>query len=243
MASKLAGWKSRTLSLAGRITLTKSVLCSIPVHSMSSVKLPESTLNRLDRVARDFVWGSTAEKRKQHLLCWDKVCKPKEEGGLGIRKTSLMNIALLAKVGWRVLHDNNSLWSRVLRSKYLIGDIHDTAWLKGKSTWSSTWRSVALGIRDVILPGHKWVLGDGLRVSFWTDKWLMGNLLKDEVVADVPEAILSLKASEMWIPGVGWDIHKLAPYVSDATRLELAAVVVDKVSGRQDRMSWGDAGW
>ena len=37
VSSKLAGWKRRFLSLAGRITLTKSVLSSIPVHTMSSL--------------------------------------------------------------------------------------------------------------------------------------------------------------------------------------------------------------
>lgn len=42
--SRLAGWKSRCLSLAGRITLTKSVVCAIPIHIMSTIKLPASTL-------------------------------------------------------------------------------------------------------------------------------------------------------------------------------------------------------
>ncbi|CAA7014435.1 unnamed protein product [Microthlaspi erraticum] len=99
VSSKLAGWKGRLLSLAGRITLTKVVLGSIPVHTMSSIKLPESTMRRLDRLSQNFVWGSTAEKRKQHLVGWDKVCSPKTEGDLGIRKVNIMNKALVAKVG------------------------------------------------------------------------------------------------------------------------------------------------
>lgn len=60
--SILAGWKSRTLSLAGRITLTKAVLSSILVHSMSSIMLPVSILQRLDKVSRSFLWGSTPER-------------------------------------------------------------------------------------------------------------------------------------------------------------------------------------
>ena len=55
VSSKLAGWKSRFLSLAGRITLTKSVLTSIPVHTMSTISLPISTLNQLDKIARGFI--------------------------------------------------------------------------------------------------------------------------------------------------------------------------------------------
>lgn len=97
--SRLAGWKKHVLSLAGRATLTKAVLSSLPVHSMSSVMMPKSTLASLDKLARSFLWGSTDEKRKQHLVSWEKVCTPKNEGCLGIRSSVNMNTALIAKVG------------------------------------------------------------------------------------------------------------------------------------------------
>ena len=100
VASRLAGWKKQTLSLAGRVTLTKSVLSSIPVHTMSTISMPVGILEKLDSLARSFVWGSG-----QHLVSWDKICKPKAAGGLGIRVSRDMNKALLAKVGWCLLHD------------------------------------------------------------------------------------------------------------------------------------------
>lgn len=125
VSSRLAGWKGRVLSFDGRLTLTKAVLSSIPVHSMSTILLPASTLANLDKVSRSFLWGSTSEKRKQHLVAWKKVCLPKCEGGLGIRASKEMNKALIAKVGWRLLHDQVSLWARVVPSKYKVGDIHD----------------------------------------------------------------------------------------------------------------------
>lgn len=117
VSSRLAGWKGRCLSFAGRLTLTKGVLSSIPVHTMNIISLPQSILGKLDKVSRSFLWGSSPEKRRQHLLSWNKICRPKREGGLGIRKTADMNKALLAKVGWRLLHNKDSLWARVLRSK------------------------------------------------------------------------------------------------------------------------------
>lgn len=100
VASRLSGWKKQTLSLAGRLTMTKAVLSSMPVHLMSTIILPVSTLEKLDSLSRSFVWGSG-----QHLVSWEKVCKPKTEGGLGIRKSRDMNRALIAKVGWRLLYD------------------------------------------------------------------------------------------------------------------------------------------
>lgn len=68
VSSRLAGWRSQTLSLAGRLTLTKSVLSSIPVHTMSIISLPKSTLDELDKISRPFLWGSSSTRRKQHLL-------------------------------------------------------------------------------------------------------------------------------------------------------------------------------
>lgn len=37
---KLAGWKSKTLSLAGRATLIQSALSTIPLYTMQTTKLP-----------------------------------------------------------------------------------------------------------------------------------------------------------------------------------------------------------
>lgn len=165
VASRLAGWKKQTLSLAGRVTLTKAVLSSIPVHTMSTICLPVGTLEKLDSLSRSFVWGSG-----QHLVSWDKICRPKTDGGLGIRVSRDMNKALIAKVGWRLIHDRESLWARILRSKYVVGDIHDPTWMVAGKKVSSTWRSVVLGIREVIVVGHNWVIGNGRQIKFWTDK-------------------------------------------------------------------------
>lgn len=153
VSSRLSGWKSTTLSLAGRLTLTKAVISSIPVHSMSTILMPTSTLDKLDRLSRSFLWGSTVEKKKQHLVFWKRVCRPKAEGGLGLRKAKEMNRSLLAKVGWRLLNNVDSLWARVIRSKYKVGEVHKSGWLTPKSSWSSTWRSVGVGLRKVVLPG------------------------------------------------------------------------------------------
>ncbi|CAA7040436.1 unnamed protein product [Microthlaspi erraticum] len=165
-------------------------------------------MKSLDRVSRDFVWGSIVEKRKQHLIGWEKLCRPKTEGGLGIHKSSLMN-----KVFCEII----------------------------KGSWSSTWRSVTLAIKDVILPGHGWVIGDGKRINFWTDKWLMGTSLCDLTVSEIPLEVLSMKAGDLWTHGLGWDFQRITPYVSVETKLEMAAVVVNSDSGRPDTISWGEA--
>lgn len=121
VSSRLSGWKGRFLSFARRVTLTKAVLSSIPVHTMSTIILPKSMLDSLDRLARSFLWGSSPDKRKHHLIDWDQVCRTKSEGGLGVRSSKAMNIALVSKLGWRLLNDRGSLWARFLQQKYKVG--------------------------------------------------------------------------------------------------------------------------
>lgn len=190
---------------------------------MSTISLPQHTLEQLDRISRDFVWGSTPEKRRQHLIAWDRVCLPKCEGGLGIRKATQMNKALLSKLGWRLLNEKESLWARILRNKYSIGDTHNISWLKPKGTWSSTWRSVGMGLREVTLPGLSWVLGNGSHIRFWIDKWLTDKPLCELVTAHLPNGYEALRVKDLWVDGLGWDLSRIEPYVSVNMRLQLAS--------------------
>lgn len=197
VSSKLAGWKKKFLSLAGRITLTKFVLSSIPVHTMSTIALPTSTLDQIDKIARYFIWGSSEGNRKQHLVAWESVCKPKREGGLGVRSAKEMNLALLAKLGWRLLNSQDGLWVKILRNKFRVGDLYDPSWLIVQGVWSPTWRSLTLGIREVVVPGAGWVLGDGRRVCFWKYKWLLNEPLQESSMAAILAEILEAKARDL----------------------------------------------
>ena len=98
--SKLSGWKAKFLSFAGRTVLIKSIMAAIPNHVMQGVALRSHLCEKLDKINRDFLWGSSTEKKKLHLVGWSKVIKPKEEGGLGIQAAQAKNIALLAKLNW-----------------------------------------------------------------------------------------------------------------------------------------------
>lgn len=42
----------------------------------------------------------------------------RSDGGLGIRSMGDMNLALVGKLGWRFIIDDDALWAKVLRSKY-----------------------------------------------------------------------------------------------------------------------------
>ena len=117
MRRRLALWKSQYISKGGRITLIKSTMGSMPVYQMSLFRMPMSVARRLEKLQRDFLWGGLME-RKTHLVKWGVVCGDKENGGLGIRKFTIMNKALLGKWTWRFASDKEALWKHVLEAKY-----------------------------------------------------------------------------------------------------------------------------
>ncbi|KAK0606978.1 hypothetical protein LWI29_007229 [Acer saccharum] len=167
---RLATWKSASLSFVGRCTLIKSVTAAIPVYAMQSIKLPSKISTSLDKINRDFLWGNSVDRKKVHLVKWDTVYLPKNLGGLGIKKMKVMNQALLAKVGWRLMQNNTSLWGRLLKDKYLKGgNMFDYGNLKSNNC-SSTWRGILFGAK-LLLDGMKWRVGNGNRINLWVDDW------------------------------------------------------------------------
>ncbi|KAK4713769.1 hypothetical protein R3W88_019676 [Solanum pinnatisectum] len=79
---RLAGWKTKFLNLTRRIVFAKVTLNDISFHVMQYIKLPTKIIDTISKVQRDFVWGTTAEKRKIHLLQWECITNTKCMGGL-----------------------------------------------------------------------------------------------------------------------------------------------------------------
>uniref|UniRef100_A0A2N9GFF2 BED-type domain-containing protein n=1 Tax=Fagus sylvatica TaxID=28930 RepID=A0A2N9GFF2_FAGSY len=87
-----------------------------------------------------------------HMVGWGKICKPKGEEGLGIYATKPRNKALLAKLNWRLLDENDSLWARTIRAKYWPnGPISDCS-LRQRNG-SNNWRGLKVGHEGPLTPG------------------------------------------------------------------------------------------
>ncbi|RVX06522.1 Protein SWEETIE [Vitis vinifera] len=121
-------------------------LSHIPSYFLSLFKIPSSIASKIEKLQRDFLWSGAGEGKKDHLIRWDVVSRPKELGGLGFGKTSLRNIALLGKWLWRFPRERSGLWHKVIAS--IMGHIL----MDGTPTW---W-----------LDGHTDVLGRFKRVVF-----------------------------------------------------------------------------
>lgn len=53
--AKLSGWKSRSLSVAGRLMLINFVTSAMPTHLMQCTLLPAKICHELDKINRDFL--------------------------------------------------------------------------------------------------------------------------------------------------------------------------------------------
>ena len=66
--SRLANWKANLISFAGQLVLTQAVTTTIPNYVMQCVALPVKILNSVDRLSRNFLWGSSERKKKKFNL-------------------------------------------------------------------------------------------------------------------------------------------------------------------------------
>ena len=64
---------------------------------MSIFTTPANIAHQLEKIIRDFLWNSNKSGNGPHWVNWDEVCRPKQEGGLGIRPLRAMNKALQTK--------------------------------------------------------------------------------------------------------------------------------------------------
>ena len=105
---KIARWKGKLLSNAGREILIKVVAQVTPTYTTSVFKLPTSLCKDLNSLMGSFWWGQKERERKMAWVSWEKLCTPKAEGSMGFRELKAFNLALLAKQGWRILKNLNS---------------------------------------------------------------------------------------------------------------------------------------
>ena len=164
---KIAGWKANLLSMVGRMVLVQASSSAIPSYVMHYTFLPNKILDGIDRVNRNFLWGSNDHARKMHWVNWDVVTKPKEAGGLGLQSAKGRNTALLANLNWRFHLEKSSMWAKVLKFKYCTQqriNSRNAARLPSSSTWKGLKKE-----EDIFRQGIKWLLGYNSSLSFWKD--------------------------------------------------------------------------
>lgn len=179
----LFGWKARLLSTRGRLVLVNVVLSNLAVYFMSSILVPKTVLEELNRRRRSFLWTDEEVCHgSQCLISWEHVCQAKEYDGLGVRSLADQNHSLLLKFLHK-LHDPELLpWKTWFLN-------HASGALSGHQGDSYIGRII-----QEELPLYRAltivVVGDGRTTSFWSDRWMLNTTLAETYPALFSHCIL-----------------------------------------------------
>ena len=152
-------------------------------------------------------------------MAWERVCMPKQLGGLGILNLRLMNHALRARWLWLSRTDSSKPWSEF--------DIQ-----------------VPRVVRQLFEVATTSIVGDRASTFFWLDKWLPGGRVKEltpNLFLKVPKSAHSSRLVREGLAG-GWleDIPPDLNALEIAELMALAAEVADfaLTDGVVDEFRW-----
>jgi mannosylglycoprotein endo-beta-mannosidase len=89
------------LNYGGKLQMVNSVLASLPIFYMSCFDVPVTIKDQVIKYMRHCLWrkrNAEVQAKGSALISWNKVCKPKKQGGLGVLNLEIQNKALLLKI-------------------------------------------------------------------------------------------------------------------------------------------------
>jgi hypothetical protein len=177
ITARIDSWLVRHLSFAGRLQLISSVLFSLQVFWARVFILPKKIIRLLEQKFNRFLWcgGDSNAKAK---VAWEKVCVPKREGGLGLKRLEIWNQAAMLNHIWNLFVQAGSLWVAWVEAN----------WLKGKSFWqvsiphscSWSWKKL-LKLRELAKNFIQFKVGDGSQIFLWYDHWHPDGCLFEKI--------------------------------------------------------------
>jgi len=128
---------------------------AIPLHQIIVLGLNKRILRQIQKIARSFLWVGRGEAKGGHChVNWERVCRPKYLGGLGVPDLARTATSLRTRWIWRMRTDQLRPWRGLdLRFSDKELQVFDA---------STTMR-----------------VGDGASALFWLDRWLDGRTIEE----------------------------------------------------------------
>ena len=101
------------------MVLIKAVLHALPIYFMATSRISNTVLQKLNGIISRFFWGKVDCPRYLAYVAWDKMCRPKEEGGMGFKNLKAMNEVMITKLLWKLASRTDSQWAMLAKAKYL----------------------------------------------------------------------------------------------------------------------------
>lgn len=107
----ISTWKTRWLSLSGRLLLIRIVLSGIPNYFMSILKAPARVIHQIEKLIRGFLWrDNMSEENKISLISIQEMTHDKGGGDVGLHDLSKRNIAFGGKLVWQMVSKPDTKW-------------------------------------------------------------------------------------------------------------------------------------
>ncbi|KAL0281816.1 UNVERIFIED_CONTAM: Retrovirus-related Pol polyprotein from type-2 retrotransposable element R2DM [Sesamum radiatum] len=228
--ARIKGWEGVMLSFAGRVQLIKSVLSALQVYWAMAFILPKHIIKEIEKRLRNFLWKGNLDTGYAKVS-WQQVCRPVNEGGLGIRDIHSLNKGLMSRHLWRIIsHDSNSIWvSWIFHYRLQNSSVWTIRTRKG--TWG--WRKL-IRLRDALRPHVVYQIGDGTSFSLWHDPWHpRGPLLPQFPLGPRHTFIPSSAPLSTVISEDTWSW----PHITDMESIDITHDL-PTIHGGQDRILW-----
>lgn len=162
--------------------------------------------------------------------------KERPKGGLGIRKTCVINQALNAKLTWRLIHEKDALWAKTIYAKYEFDDV-DLVQSIGKKALASgeLWKK---GLTSISRKGTIWVPHDGQSIKVWQNNWLGNSSLRSLVQGPLPRDCDSVTISDLWTLSEGWNIRSLGMDLLDHIKNIIRVVPMQGYDHKPNQRDW-----
>ncbi|KAL3691868.1 hypothetical protein R1sor_005519 [Riccia sorocarpa] len=116
LTKKVNFWANRMLSWEGRCTVLKHALSMIPNYYLMTLGLTTNGYKKLDRICWRFLWGRNRDGNfKIPLVSWERVCRDKKEGGLGLTTFKDQSNVLKMRLATRILDEDPAEWAELAR--------------------------------------------------------------------------------------------------------------------------------
>jgi hypothetical protein len=155
------------LDYGGKLLMVKSVLSSLPIFFMCCLDIPFSIKKQIVKYMRHCLWrkkNNEVQSRGPTLVAWEKICRPKNQGGLGVLDLTTQNEVLLLKNLHKCFNRHDIPWVKLVWSSY-----YSNGQIPGNHMEGSFWWKAHLKLLDKFKGISRCNIGDGKSAYLWTD--------------------------------------------------------------------------
>ena len=158
--TQLHNWKVKMLSMMRRIQLVNFVVGGLLNYSSRIYERTNYFIKDMKMLIRNFIWSASINDKGLVTMKWNKMCRPKQEGGLRIINLNLSNQAVMLKLAWEFKFEK-SIWANIMRKIFFKSTGSLLAWYIASYIWP--------GLKPHlinILKHTRWILWDGKTIHF-----------------------------------------------------------------------------